>query len=137
MTNYKCQNEMTRNQTLHAVLLTVTTCSLQCNANIITGPWSSAGSPHRLGWGPGLMRIIQRKQGSCCPSPACCPHRCLGLGSGKTPSVLVHVPMTHLGAVRFWSFHPLGVLVDVDNRKVEIRYPLSSDNTLYNIYVKV
>ena len=45
--------------------------------------------------------------------------------------------MTHLGAVRFWSFHPLGVLVDVDNRKVEIRYPLSSDNTLYNIYVKV
>ena len=126
MTNYKCQNEMTRNQTLYAVPHTVTTCSLQCNADIITGPWSSAGSPHRLG--TGLMRIIQRKQGSCCPCPclsgARLPTPLPGPGSGKTPSVLVHVPMTHLGAVRFWSFHPLGVLVDVDNRKVECRYYL-------------
>ena len=39
-------------------------------------------SPHRLG--TGLMRIIQRKQGSCCPATACrvpgCPHRCLEPG---------------------------------------------------------
>ena len=86
-------------------------------------------SPHRLG--TGLMRIIQRKQGSCCPATACrvpgCPHRCLEPGSGKTSSLLtllLHVPMTHLGAVCCWtcsskSFHPLGVLVD--NRKAKSR----------------
>ena len=95
-------------------------------------------SPHRLG--TGLMRIIQRKQGSCCPATACrvpgCPHCCLEPGSGKTSSLLLHVPMTHLGAVRCWtcgckSFHPLGVLVY--NRKAKSRYPLSSGNTLSDI----
>ena len=44
MTNYKCQNEITRNQTLYAALQMVTTSSLHCNADIIIGPWSSAGS---------------------------------------------------------------------------------------------